>query len=215
MLAAAREPLHTVYLRPWRPEPTPRPNLPLRIACLLAALPIGALLDIGSSLNPDGGPLAVRQKLCTGRCGFYTKFSFHCRTCGWTSSISHLYNGQIFSASAAQPAGALFGALLAMLFSLLTAGARTGRWLGPSPCALLPRRRMAGGPVAAEVPLGGSSPAGRLLWPAPEVSIHVPAKRMVGRDLEIARQKKPMADHRPGRRHSRRAAFGKRGDGHR
>ncbi len=140
MLAAKLEPLHTTDLRLYPAPQTPRPNTPLRIACLLAALPIGAVLAIGSSLNPTGGPLAIRRELGTARCGFYTKFGFPCPTCGWTTAVSHLYHGQIFSALITQPAGALFGALLVILFSLLIAGAWTGRWLGPSPLALWSRR---------------------------------------------------------------------------
>jgi hypothetical protein len=104
-----------------------------RLACLAAAVPSGAVWFIGCWLNPNHGPLGIERQLGTSRCGFYTEYGIPCPTCGWTTAVSHLYHGQILQALLTQPAGAIFGALTLLFFSIALGGALTGRWLGPGP----------------------------------------------------------------------------------
>ncbi len=111
-----------------------------RLVCLIAAIPTGAIWLIGSWLNPSEGPLGIERQLGTARCGFYTKYGFPCPTCGWTTAVSHLYHGQIFQALFTQPAGALFGLLMLLGFSVSIGGLLTDRWLGPRPEWLLANR---------------------------------------------------------------------------
>ena len=111
-----------------------------RLLCLIAAVPTGAIWFIGSWLNPNDGPLGIERQLGTPRCGFYAKYGVPCPTCGWTTSVSHLYHGQIFQAFTTQPAGAIFGLVMLLSFSVFLGGVLTGAWLGPDPQWLVAKR---------------------------------------------------------------------------
>jgi hypothetical protein len=106
-------------------------NWLFRVACFLAAIPMGGVWLVGCWLNPSGGPLGIERQLGTARCGFYAKYGIPCPTCGWTTAVSHLYHGQIFQAFFTQPAGAIFGVLMLIGFAISLGGLLTGRWMGP------------------------------------------------------------------------------------
>ncbi len=111
-----------------------------RLLSFVAAVPTGAIWLIGSWLNPNSGPLGIERQLGTPRCGFYAKYGIPCPTCGWTTAVSHLYHGQIFQAFITQPAGAIFGLVMLLSFSVFLGGFLTGVWLGPDPDWLVAKR---------------------------------------------------------------------------
>ena len=104
-----------------------------RIALLVSALALLALLVGARTLTPDERGYGTHQQLGLPPCTFYMIFQRPCPACGMTTSWAWLLRGEIGHALAANAGGTLLAGLSLPGAVWLLVSALRGRWLGGRP----------------------------------------------------------------------------------
>lgn len=104
-----------------------------RLAAVLAALALAALLITAACLSPSRSGVGTHTQLGLPPCGWIVLFQRPCPTCGMTTSFASAAHGRFYDALRAQPLGALLAlaasALLWAMLHIALAGVRTGPML--------------------------------------------------------------------------------------
>jgi len=97
----------------------------------LMCLPIIAggltLLTLSARLTPDASGTGTHEQLGLAPCGFKLSTGYPCMSCGMTTAFAHMAHGQVFSAVAVQPMGAVLYVLTAAAIAICGITALTGQ----------------------------------------------------------------------------------------
>ena len=104
-----------------------------RIALVMLALVLLALLVTAGTMTPDERGHGTHQQLGLPPCTFYVIFQRPCPACGMTTSWAWLLRGEVGHALAANAGGMLLACMSLVGTAWLLVSALCGRWFGGRP----------------------------------------------------------------------------------
>lgn len=97
-----------------------------RLGASLGAAACLAVLALGASLDPSPAGHGTHEAIGLPACGWAQAFDAPCATCGMTTAVSHVANGDYLSGFLTQPAGMLVALGAAASFWVFLHSAATG-----------------------------------------------------------------------------------------
>src|SRR4051794_36631374 len=112
------------------PRERARLGRPTRIALVVSALGLAAVLGVARWLEPDPRGFGTHTQLGLAPCAFALVTGHRCPTCGMTTSFAWFARGRFDRAWRANPAGSVLAPTCVALVPWLLAGAARGRPMG-------------------------------------------------------------------------------------